>query len=80
MYYANGLTQDDETKLRAAFHANNGSHETWSTIEKAALFVGFWPAAWSLARKTKPSSVFFFAGAYYGFYKFVVQPFGIQML
>ena len=33
-----------------------------------------------LARKTKPSSVFFFAGAYYGFYKFVVQPFGIQML
>jgi len=43
------------------------------TLSKVALFVGFWPATWQLARQTRPIGVAVFAGAYYfGFYKQVV--------
>ena len=42
-------------------------------LTKIALFVGFWPASWQLARQTRPAGVALFAGAYYfGLYKQVV--------
>lgn len=49
-------------------------------MTKVALFAAFWPAAWQIARVTRPSSVLLFAGAYYGAYRFIVEPFGLQMM
>jgi hypothetical protein len=81
IYYHRSLTLDDETKLRTAFYSANSSHETIEKLSKVALFVGFWPAAWQIARQTRPVGVAIFAGAYYfGLYKQVVQPFNLQNL
>jgi hypothetical protein len=74
------LTAIDERKLRAAFNQSNNSHETMEYITKGAMFVGFWPLAYKLARISRPSTVFFFAGTYLAGYKYGVQPFALQML
>jgi hypothetical protein len=73
-----GLTLDDESKLRDAFHKSNSSHESMEKISKLALFAAYWPACWRIARQTSATGVLVFTGAYYfGFYKQIVQPFGV---
>jgi hypothetical protein len=74
------LTAKDELALRTAFHSCNNSHETQSYITKAALFVGFWPLAYKVSQKVRPSSVFVMAAAYYYAYKNLIVPFGTQRL
>jgi len=81
VYYSAGLTLADEVKLRESFNSLNNQHETQDNVISAALFLGFFPAVYKLSAQVRPSSVALFAAAYYfGFYKGVVQPFGVQRL
>lgn len=79
-YYAKDLLLEDEKQLREIFHSTNQAQETEARFTKLALAAAFFPASYRLARQVRPSTVGLFAVAYFGFYKFGVQPFSVQRM
>jgi len=65
VYYAQGLTHDDETKLRSAFWAQNAMQEQMGMVSKAALFLAYVPLTYRLAKIWKPTTLAMFTGLYY---------------
>ena len=81
VYYAEGLTHDDETKLRTAFWAQNETHNQMGMAVKAGLFLGWFPLTYRLARVWKPTSLVMMSGAYYfGLHEGLIQPFMLQRM
>ena len=65
VYYAKGLTADDESKLRSAFTLANSQHEYFNQVAAGVLFVAFFPLTYRIARQVKPSAVAVWSLAYY---------------
>lgn len=81
VYYAQGLTHDDETKLRSAFWAQNAMQEQMGMVSKGALFLAYVPLTYRLAKIWKPTTLAIWTGAYYfGLYQGAVEPFIVQRM
>lgn len=75
IYYAKDLLLDDERELRSAFVVAEKSYEMQRAVGQAALFLGFFPLTYRLARTVRPATLLIWTGAYYYFgYKRGFEP------
>ena len=81
MYYANGLTHEDENKLRTAFWEQNSAQETSLNVARGAMFLAYLPLTYRLSAMVRPASLLVWTGAYYfGAYQGFVQPFLVSRM
>ena len=75
VYFATGLTHNDETLLRAAYWEQSKSYDQQVQVARGVLGLAFVPAVYRLSMTFKPASLVLFGGAYYfGLYQGVVNP------
>jgi hypothetical protein len=74
VYYAKGLTHEDESKLRTAFWSANNSHQTMTQASAGVCFLGYWPALYYASQRCKPMTLAFHTAAFYMiFYNGIVK-------
>lgn len=68
VYYARGLSAEDEMQLRTIWNGCNSSHDKSKSYARTLFAAAYVPAIWNVTKRTSPFNALAFTGLYYGAY------------